>query len=205
MTEEAAVGAAAEAAVAEGAEKIPIVKDNLCLLGHLLVCRMMMTMVMFHTMTTTIITSALTTIETKLQPLPIGQAFQAWRMSTIQTTIAAAGRQGDNALGWTLLADKADSVDELNIPGRDWVSLGRKLASAVTKIAHGELGRQIALMNSTAIDAGRIARGRRLLQLVFHHYSSRSSAELMYDASHLQRIILKNDQIETFQRAGLFS
>ena len=70
--------------------------------------------------------------ETKLQPLPLGQAFRAWRMSAIQTIIAAASRYGDIALGWILLVERADSVDELNTPGRGWLSLDRKLASSVT-------------------------------------------------------------------------
>ena len=120
-------------------------------------------------------------------------------MSATQTIGAAAGRHDDNALDWIFLAEKAGSVNEVDLPGRDWVSLDRRLTSAFTKIAHGELGRQITLMNSIAVNAGRTARGRSLLRLVFQHYASGSSAEFMCDTNHCQGITLKGDQIEAFQ------
>ena len=55
---------------------------------------------------------------------------------------AAAGRQDDSAMDWVLKVEGVTSTDELDHPGRDWVSLDRKLAAAIAEIAHGELGRQ---------------------------------------------------------------
>ncbi len=109
--------------------------------------------------------------EIKLQPLPTGQAYRAWRMATIHVIIAAAGRRDNRAMDWVLVVDEA-SIDELGHPGTDRASLVRMLASAIAEIAHGELGRQITMMSSSAICARRIEKGRRLLRLVFSYYAS---------------------------------
>jgi hypothetical protein len=66
-------------------------------------------------------------------------------------------------------------------------------------IAHGELGRQVNLMSSSAMSAGRIARGRSLLHLVFSYYASGATADLMYDIHHLHRITLNGYHIVSFQ------
>ncbi len=64
-----------------------------------------------------------------------------------------------------------EAVD-LETPGDGWVTLDRKLAAALTKISHGELGRQLTLTSNAALNSGQVARGRVLLALVFEYYSA---------------------------------
>ena len=45
-------------------------------------------------------------------------------------------------------------------------SLDRKLAAALTKIANGEIGRQITQATTTALNKNMVARGRVLLAFV---------------------------------------
>ena len=80
-----------------------------------------------------------------------------------------------------------------------WVSLERKLAAALTRVAHGEPGRQLTVASSVALSEGNIARGRALLAMVFKYYAAGSNAELMYDVNHLQETHLRGDSIEAFQ------
>ncbi len=77
-----------------------------------------------------------------------------------------------------------EAVD-LDTSGAGWVTLDRRLAAALTKIPHGQLGRQLTLASNSALHAGRVAIGRVLLQLVFSYHSSGQHAELMYDIDHI--------------------
>ena len=79
--------------------------------------------------------------EVKLCPFPHGAAWRAWRANTIHAIISAAGRQDDLAQEWILKVEPHDS-GQLEEPGEGWISLDRKLAAALTNIAHGEIGRQ---------------------------------------------------------------
>ena len=98
---------------------------------------------------------------------------------------------------------KIETQDEayLNTPGTGWVTLDRKLAAAVSKISHGELGRTLTLTSNSALNRGQSARGRVLLQMVFSHYASGKNAELMYDINHIQKVHIKGDNLEGFQHS----
>ncbi len=54
---------------------------------------------------------------------------------------------------------KADihELSELEDRGYGWISFGRKLAAAVTRIAGGELDRQLTQASSKALNAGKTA------------------------------------------------
>ena len=78
-----------------------------------------------------------------------------------------------------------------------WVSLGRKLAAALTKIAHGEIGRELTQATTRALSHGRIIRGRVLLAIVFRHYASGNSGQVLYDMNHLQSLVLKDNNLES--------
>ncbi len=62
---------------------------------------------------------------------------------------------------------ETDDPSELEHPGEGWVSLYRKLAAALTNIAHGEVGREITQKTTTCLNNNTIARGRVLLAIVF--------------------------------------
>ena len=77
-----------------------------------------------------------------------------------------------------------DAVD-LETPGEGWVTLDRKPAAALTKIAHGELGKQLALTSNAALNAGKGARGRALRTLVFdYYYSAGKNVMVVFDIYH---------------------
>ena len=67
-------------------------------------------------------------------------------------------RQDDLAQEWILMVEAHDPSD-LGDPGDGWISLDRKLAAALTKIAHGEVGRKSTQATATAINHTMVARG----------------------------------------------
>ena len=76
--------------------------------------------------------------EVKLLTFPEGSQWRAWRANTIHAVVSAAGRQDDLAQEWIMKVDNEEPW-ALEDPGEGWISLDRKLASAIPKIARGEL------------------------------------------------------------------
>jgi uncharacterized protein (DUF1684 family) len=134
----------------------------------------------------------------KILSFPSGTAWRAWRANAIHAIVSAAGRHDDSALEWVMKVEAHEAVD-LETPGDGWVTLDRKLAAALTKISHGELGRQLTLTSNAALSSGQVARGRVLLALVFEYYSAGKNAMVMFDINHIQRITLEGDNLESIQ------
>ncbi len=135
--------------------------------------------------------------EVNILAFPTGSEWRAWRGNTFASIVSAAGRQDDLAQNWILQVETADPA-ELEYPGEGWVSLDRKIAAALTKMAHGEIGREITQKSNTCLNNNTIARGRVLLAIVFRHYASGQNGQAMYDMNHLQSLVMKNDNLEAF-------
>jgi hypothetical protein len=73
------------------------------------------------------------------------------------------------------------------------------LAAALTKISEGEIGRQVALASTTALNNNTVQRGRVLLAIVFRYYAVENSAHVLYDLSRLQKLTLRGDNLESLQ------
>mgnify|MGYP000010823183 CR=1 FL=1 len=83
-------------------------------------------------------------------------------------------------------------------PGEGWVALDRKIAAALTKIAHGEIGRELTQMTTMSLNNGQFVRGRVLWAHVFCYYASGSSGQVLYDMSHLQSLKMTDNNLEGF-------
>ena len=88
--------------------------------------------------------------------------------------------------------------DSLDVPGTGWISLDRKLAAALTSISHGEIGRELTQKSTIELNSNRIVRGRVLLALVFQYYASGTSGQVLYDMSHLQSLVMVDNNLEGF-------
>ena len=135
--------------------------------------------------------------EIKLLQFPQGSQWRAWRANTLQAITSAAGRQDDLAFYWVRKCE-TDDPTTLSVPGKEWISLDRKLAAALTNIAHGEIGRQLTLLTTIALNNNQIIRGRVLLATVFKYYASGKSGQVLYDMSHLQSLVMKDNNLEGF-------
>ena len=135
--------------------------------------------------------------EIKLLVFPTGRQWRAWRNHAIHAIVSAAGRQDDLAQAWIMRVE-TDEPWQLQDPGEGWISLDRKLVAALTKTAHGEVGREILQVTTTALNNNQVVRGRVLLALVFKYYASGNNGQVIFDLNHLQSIKPINDNLEGF-------
>ncbi len=81
-------------------------------------------------------------------------------------------------------------------PGEGWIALDRKIAAGLTRICHGEIGREITQLANTMYNDGQNVRGRVLLALVFRYDASGNSGQVLYDFNHLQSLKMIINNIE---------
>ena len=80
-----------------------------------------------------------------------------------------------------------------------FASLDAKLAAALAKISHGELGRRITHTMEVQAKAGRMVNGRQILHQIYQNYRVNEEAGALYDFTDLMAIRLKGDnQLENF-------
>ena len=127
-----------------------------------------------------------------LQQFPDGQYWRSWRANTIHAVVSAAGRHDDLAQAWIMQVETADT-ETLDDPGLGWISLDRKLASALIRIAKGEIGRELIQYHTAALNNNLVVRGRVLLAIVFRYYSSGTTGQVMFDMNHLQTLTLQGN------------
>ena len=132
-----------------------------------------------------------------LQQFPDGQNWRSWRANTIHAVVSAAGRQDDLAQAWIMQVETAES-EILDDPGIGWISLDRKLASALIRTAKGEIGRELIQYHTAALNNDLVVRGRVLLAIVFRYYSSGTTGQVMFDMNHLQTLTLQGNNLEAF-------
>ncbi len=129
--------------------------------------------------------------------VPEGSQWRAWRANTIHAIFSAAGRQDDLAQD-LIMRVETDEPWQLSEPGEGWVSRDHKRTAASTTIVRGEIGREITLHSTTALNSKQVVRGRVLLAIVFRYYSSGANGQVLYDMNHLQTLTLHGDYLESF-------
>ena len=94
----------------------------------------------------------------KLPEFPKPETYRSWKTAT-REAIRAASDQPDEAFKWVLeVYDKDADHKTLREPGK-FLTLDTKLLAALTKIAKGELARQVLNFKETEANAGRAVKG----------------------------------------------
>ena len=90
---------------------------------------------------------------------------------------AGASGRPHKAFTWIWEVDKATSIEDL-VDSGDFETLDAKLAAALGKILHGELGRQInVLEEKVAATPGVMLKGRQLLFVLNDHFKVTSETD----------------------------
>ena len=114
--------------------------------------------------------------------------FKAWK-SDVRAQIAATSGQADRGLVWALEVEKESATfDSLQDSGK-FPTLDVKLSAALTKLAHGDLGREIALQQERAAKDGRLLRGRQALFMIYQHFKTAEEAGALYDLVDLTKVL----------------
>jgi len=83
------------------------------------------------------------------------------------------------------------------IPKR-FLTLSKKLAAALQKIATGELGRKISQIAEDYLKRGRSVPGLVLLRVIQMDYSTNRQAEVVFNLNDLQKVQIKSGNLEGF-------
>ena len=105
----------------------------------------------------------------KLPDFPNPETHRSWKTAACEA-ISAASDQPDAALAWILEVYRKDASHEtLRDPGK-FETLDIKLLASLSKVAKGELARQV--LNFKEVEAGheRAVRGRQVLYMFDQHF-----------------------------------
>ncbi len=93
-----------------------------------------------------------------------GRPVEGWARQRHQVDYVGRGSPGRSRAPWIMKCE-TDEPSALHDPGEEWVALDRKIAAALTRICHGEIGRAITQMTTMSLNSNRIVRGRVLVGL----------------------------------------
>ena len=133
----------------------------------------------------------------KLPEFPNPETYRSWKTAA-REAIRAASDQPDAAFTWVLEAYKKDaSHEKLRDPGK-FLTLDTKLLASLSKVAKGELARQI--LNFKEVEAGfeRAVRGRQILYLFDQHFKTNEEVGSLYSVEDLLKVTLVQDDLSTF-------
>ena len=88
---------------------------------------------------------------------------------------------------------------ELGDPGK-FKTLDTKLLAALTRVAEGELSRQILNFKEVEASQGRIVRGRQVLLMFDQHFKTSEEAGALYGTEDLLKVKLDGDDLTSFLR-----
>ena len=106
-----------------------------------------------------------------LPDFPNPESYRSWKTAT-REAVRAASDSPDEAFKWVLEAyDKDANHTSLRDPGK-FLTLDTKLLAALTKVARGELSREILIFKETEATKSRAARGRQVLYLFDQYFKT---------------------------------
>ena len=133
----------------------------------------------------------------KLPDFPNPENYRSWKIATREAVRAASDRP-DEAFDWILAVDDRHAGhSSLRDPGK-FVTLDTKLPAALTKVAKGELARQLLNFKETEAGERRAVRGRQVLYLFDQHLKTNEEIGSLYSVEDLLKVNLLQDDLSTF-------
>ena len=110
----------------------------------------------------------------KVSALPVAQQLRAWKHALYQNITAASNRRDDRALTWANAVEaKGSKIEDFATSPEEFVTLDRKLAAALSKVAVGLLSSKIVMYSEQVmIDHKRTPRVRLRRRVVGSYCSS---------------------------------
>ena len=132
-----------------------------------------------------------------LPDFPNPDSYRSWKTAT-REAVRAASDSPDEAFKWILEAyDKDADHASLRDPGK-FLTLDTKLLAALTKVARGELSREILIFKETEATKSRAVRGRQVLYLFDQYFKTNEEVGSLYSVEDLLKVRLINDDLSTF-------
>ena len=142
------------------------------------------------------------TDEVRVPQLPTANQFRAWKSAVYHAVNACSGRPDDKAIAWMLETAREEAVQaDFREPGVRFATVDRKLATALQKVATGELGRIITQESEMALKGGRALKGREIFFAVQRWYATGKTAERLFNLRDLQAVKVVNGNLQGFQNS----
>ena len=133
----------------------------------------------------------------KLPEFPNPETYRSWKTAT-RESIRAASDKPDEAFQWVLeVYDKGASHEALRNPQK-FLTLDTELLAALTKVAKGQLARQILNFKEAEAGKGRAVRGRQILYLFDQYFKTNEEVGSLYSVEDLLKVNLLGDELSSF-------
>ena len=133
----------------------------------------------------------------KLPDYPNPETYRSWKIS-VREMVRAASDRPDEAFRWVQETYNKDAtVTSLHDTGK-FLTLDTKLLAALTKVARGEIARQVLNFKETEASAGRAVRGRQVLWMFHQHFKTNEEVGSLYSVEDLLKVTLVGDDLATF-------
>ncbi|CAE7466628.1 unnamed protein product, partial [Symbiodinium sp. CCMP2456] len=149
--------------------------------------------------------SSMTSYLRREEGVPVGavgsegnpETYRSWKTAT-REAVRAASDSPDEAFAWVMRAYDQDANHQtLRDPGK-FLTLDTKLLAALTKIARGELAREVLIFKETEASNHRAVRGRQVLYLFDQYFKTNEEVGSLYSVEDLLKVRLLNDDLSTF-------
>ena len=138
----------------------------------------------------------------KLPSMPKPEEYRSWR-TQVKEEIRAASDKPDDAWKWVnavytnVITDKSQLMADLRDPGT-FVTLDTKVLAALTRIAKGDLEKQILTFKEAEATRGRVVRGRQVLLMYEMFFRTNEEAGSLYDLEDMLKVSLHGDDLKSF-------
>ena len=133
----------------------------------------------------------------KLPDFPSAETYRSWK-TAVREAVRAASDHPDEAFAWIQqVYAKGASLDSLNDVGK-FLTLDTKILAALSRVAKGELARQILNYKETEATCGRAVRGRQVLLMFEAYFKTNEEVGSLYSVEDLLKVALINDDLATF-------
>ena len=133
----------------------------------------------------------------KLPIFPNPETYRSWKIS-VREAVRAASDKPDEDFKWVQeVYDRTASMELLRETGK-FLTLDTKILSALSRVAKGDLARQIINFKESEATANRAVRGRQVLLMFEHYFKTNEEAGSLYSIEDLLKVQLSGDDLSTF-------
>ena len=133
----------------------------------------------------------------KLPDFPNPETYRSWKIS-VREAVRAASDKPDEAFKWVQeVYDRTASMEHLRETGK-FLTLDTKILSALSRVAKGDLARQIINFKESEATVNRAVRGRQVLLMFEHYFKTNEEAGSLYSIEDLLKVQLSGDDLSTF-------
>ena len=128
---------------------------------------------------------------------PNPESYRSWKIA-VREAVRAASDKPDEAFNWVQeVYEKTATNESLRTTGK-FLTLDTKILNALSRVAKGELNRQIINYKESDAAAGRAVRGRQVLFMFSQFFKTNEAAGSLYSVEDLSKVKLNGDDLSTF-------